>query len=182
MKGLKLFRVSGFDFYVTRTAFFGSIMLWVIFTLVSGARYDLTPAETAVAGVIGTAFYWGTEIIHQMGHAWASRRAGYPMMAVKTYALIFGKSIYPRDEGELPASVHIQRAFGGPLFNGILAIFAVPLAIVTDNQGGLVAWTSFIFAFCNLYYSVGALTPLPAVVETDGNTILKWWGKRGQEL
>lgn len=157
-------------------------MLWVIFTLVSGALYDLTAAETAIAGIIGTGFYWGMGVFHQLGHAWASRRAGYPMIAVQTYSLIFSGSVYPAAEGELPASVHIQRAFGGPIFNGILAVFAIILAIVTNNQGGLIAWTTFIFVFCNLYYSVGALTPLPAFIETDGNTILKWWGKRGTEL
>jgi hypothetical protein len=62
-----------------------------------------------------------------------------------------------------------------------MAIVGGVLFALTESGGGLVAWITFyLFAVNLVVFSLGALTPLPPfILEDDGTTILKWWGKRG---
>ena len=59
----------------------------------------------------------------QLGHARAAEQVGYPMEGVHLWGVL-GTSVYPTDEPELPAEVHVERALGGPKASAVLAVAA----------------------------------------------------------
>jgi Zn-dependent protease len=175
-----LFTLNGIPISFRPSAVWGTIGLWIALALLSAAIFDLTVVEVIIAGFLGMLIHWASEIFHQFGHAWAARRTGHPMQGIELYFII-GASVYPADEGDLPAEIHIRRALGGPIFSFALAIVGGILFALTESSGGLVAWITFyLFAVNLVVFSVAALIPLPQfILENDGATILEWWGKRG---
>ena len=129
---------------------------------------------TIVGGLIATLMHLTATLWHQLGHAIAARRTGHPMMGVRLW-LLLGASVYPHDEGDLPAAVHIQRALGGPIANLVLTILVGGVALILDPSNG-VAWWLFVFWFLDnsLIFTLGALLPLGF---NDGSTILHWLGQ-----
>ena len=91
-----------------------------------------------------------------------------------TYMLL-GTSLYPDDEGELPGTIHIRRALGGPLGSLLFSIVAGILAIILFPITALAGMTAFFVSLINLLvFTLGAFIPLGF---TDGSTLLAWWGK-----
>jgi hypothetical protein len=85
-------------------------------------------------------------------------------------------SLYPKNEGELPGSVHITRALGGPISSFALSMPAGLLALALKASGGIVYWAAVYLWLDNLLvFSLGALLPLGF---TDGSTLLYWMRKR----
>jgi hypothetical protein len=131
---------------------------------------------TAVlAGFIATLLHWLAAFWHQIGHAWAARRTGYPMSGIMA-VWVLEASLYPRDEPELPARIHIRRALGGPIASFFMALIGGTLAILTQRYG-VVVWYLAIFFFLDnlLVFTLGALLPLGF---TDGSTLLHYWPRR----
>jgi hypothetical protein len=113
--------------------------------------------------------HWAFELVHCLGHALAAKWTGYPMTGIRFGMLyIFAATLYPLDEPELPPSVHIRRALGGPIINGLLAVivyFSLPL------WTGMWQWLGWFALFENLVvYALQVFVPLGF---NDGSTILR---------
>ena len=138
---------------------------------------DVPAGEALIGALVGLALHLLACTLHQAGHAVAAQRTGYPMQGWRTYWL-FGTSLYPADEGNLPAAVHIQRALGGQIFSLPLTLIAIIVAIIVLPAEGMARVLTVFFLIDALTFSPGAFIPLPLIMETDGNTLLRWWPKR----
>lgn len=175
MKRYQVGNVGGLEIVLTPSSIVASILLWVVLSGLAIWLLGLGPAAAVVGGLIAVILHWVSELAHQLGHAWAARRVGYPMKGVRLW-LLLGASRYPRNEGELPASVHIRRALGGPPVSLALAVVGGLVALLLRDSGGLWYWLSLFFALENLLvFTLGAFLPLGF---TDGSTLLEWWPKR----
>lgn len=153
----------------------GIAALWVIFTAIAYLMIRLSLPESLIGGFIATLIHYSLDTLHHFGHYLAGKRVGYPMKGVRFW-WILGQSIYPSDEPELPAQTHVQRALGGPIFSGLIAIIAGIVTWLLIPRGGLSYWLA-LFAFLEslFVFSLGAFIPLPVL---DGGTLLRYWSKR----
>ena len=176
MRTYRLGRLFGLQVSGTPLALVGTLLLWLLLgTAVRGAL-AVPLVQAVLAGFIGAALWWLIELVHQLGHAVTARGTGHPMAGIEfgQFAL-FARSIYPADEPDLPARVHILRALGGPAASLALGV-AAGLAALLVPAHGLAWWTAFyIAAVSTLVMGLGALLPLGF---TDGSTLLAWWGRR----
>lgn len=164
---------AGLRFTADRTALIASLVLFVILAL-AAAALGFSTAAAVVGGLLAVGLHWLSEGVHQLGHASAARRTGYPMIGVRLWWLL-GLSKYP-PEPPLPASVHIRRALGGPLFSAGLTAIAALLVLATREVGGLLFVLALFFFVENLtVFTLGSFLPLGF---TDGSTLLTWWGKK----
>ncbi|CAG0977276.1 hypothetical protein ANRL2_02139 [Anaerolineae bacterium] len=175
-----LFTINGLKISATPSAIIGSLVLWVILTIVALVFTELSLIVSVVAGFLTMLLHWAFEIIHQMGHASAARKAGYPMLGVRLY-LVLGASLYPADELDLPAQIHIQRALGGPKISlMVLAIATAILLLVWSAAGDFVRMLALFALLDNLLvFTIGAVVPFPFpnLIENDGVTLMRWRGK-----
>jgi hypothetical protein len=127
----KLGKIAGLDLSVEPWFFVGTIALWLVLSGVGVWVLELPLSQAVLGGVVTTVLYWVSDIVHQLGHAYAAQRTGYPMTGIRlgTY-LIFGTALYPDDEGELPAAVHIRRALGGPIGSLTFSIITGVIAMI----------------------------------------------------
>ena len=81
---------------------------------------------------------------------------------------VFALTLYSKDEPELSPSIHIRRALGGPIINGILSIaFFLLLPFWSGNW----FWLGMFALFENLFvYTLQVFIPLGF---NDGSTILR---------
>ena len=171
----ELGRLAGLRLTVTPSAIAGSALLWALLSGVAAARLDVPPAPAIIGGLIAVLLHWASEMFHHLGHAWAARTAGHPMIGVRLWWLL-GMSIYPCDEGPLPAAVHIRRALGGPALSLLLTVVAAAIAMALRPTDGAAWWVALFFCLDNLLvFTLGAFLPLGF---TDGSTLLHWWGRR----
>ena len=157
------------------TAVTGSLFLWLIFSLIGWLGLDLGAGTAVLTALIATILHFIGEFWHQLGHAWAARRTGWPMSGVM-FVWVLAASLYPKDEPNLHARIHIRRALGGP---------AASLAMTVVM--GLVVWgirpynapidylALFFFLDNLLVFTLGAFLPLGF---TDGSTLLRYWPQR----
>jgi hypothetical protein len=177
MTKYKLGKVAGLSLNARPDAIAGSIVLFVVLVGVSLGIFRV-PLMGAIAGSLAAVvLHWVAAFAHQLGHAWAARRTGYPMSGIRFGAMgLLGTSQYPSDEPALPAAIHIQRALGGPSGSLFVSIVAALLALAIRNSGELL-WVLAVFFFLDnfLVFTLGSLLPLGF---TDGSTLVQWWGKR----
>lgn len=165
---------SGLTFSALPSVIVGSLVFWAVLIVFAVGVSYLPLGVAIVAGFFAIVLHWASEVIHQLGHATAARSTGYPMSGIQFWGLL-STSLYPSNEGKLPASVHIRRAIGGPLASLLLTFFATVLVLVVRSAGGLSAWLAwFLFLDNLLVFTLGALMPFRF---TDGGTLLYWWGK-----
>lgn len=156
------------------SAIVGALALWGIFAVCGRWVFRLAPAVAFLAGLFSTALHFLSEIIHQLGHAMAARRAGYPMQRMHLWAVL-GRSVYPVGEPELRPRIHIQRALGGPTASLVMTLVAGLLALGARPLGRLPFMLTSILALENLLiFTIGALLPIKAI-GTDGAVILRYW-------
>lgn len=150
-----------------------TILLWLGFSIVAMTWLNLPTSDALIAAFIAVTLHWLSETLHQFGHAFAARRAGYPMIGVRYWGAL-STSVYPRDEPALPGTVHIRRALGGPTTSFLVALIAAIVFLALNARD--TAW--YLTLFCALenvlVFCLGAFLPLGF---TDGSTILEWWGK-----
>jgi Zn-dependent protease len=172
---IQLGTVAGLRLSAKRSAVFGFGLLWVLLCGAAILLFQVPIREAIVGGLIAVVLHYCSEIVHNLGHAWAARRTGYPMVGVRLFGVL-GMSLYPRDEPPLPADVHIRRALGGPAASLLLTILTAVVALALRSTGGT-PWLVAAFVFLeNLFvFTLGALLPLGF---TDGSTLLEWWNKR----
>lgn len=169
---IKLGRWAGLQLSALPSALISAIGLWTLLTMLAAVIIPL-PIGTAIFGsLIAVGLHYAAELLHQLGHAYAARRTGYPMTGIRFW-FVLGASIYPADEPPLPGRIHIRRALGGPIVSVSLGVIA---AVIVPLLSGLAAWLVAFFAFDNLIVmGAGAFLPLGF---TDGSTILTWRTRR----
>ena len=170
-------KISGLGLSVEPLFIVGTIILWMVFSGVGRLMLDFPLTQAIVVGIIAALLYWLSEIVHQLGHAYAAYRTGYPMIGIHLGKyLFFGASLYPENEEPLPAAIHIRRAFGGPIISFVLTIVSGVIALILYPVKDPIWWiVLFVCAINLLVFTIGPFLPLGF---TDGSTLLKWWGKR----
>ncbi len=137
---------------------------------------NLNLIEGLIASFFIIALMFVTETIHQLGHAWAAKSVGYPMIGIRHFSW-FSASIYPKDEPELPPLTHIKRALGGFWINLLIGLALAPLAFYLWTLNGVAAFTVAAASVWNFFVlGLGALLPIDFNGFTvDGGTILRYW-------
>lgn len=176
-KEFKVGKLLGLSLSIVPSFFLGSVFLWLVFAAVALWVLQLPLAQAVIGGLIATLFYWVSYLVHHLGHAYAAHRTGYPMSGIRVgNYFIFGTSLYPQDEGALPAAVHIRRALGGPAGSFLFALVSGGIALLLRSAAPVIWWVSVSVFLTNLVvFTLGAFMPLGF---TDGSTLLEWWGKR----
>ena len=172
-------RVMGLEVSARTAAIPGFVGLWAMLAVAARFGLGFGWGQAVGGGALGTLAHFLGEFLHQVGHATAARRTGYPMRGMRFGMLgVLALSQYPEDEpNDLPARVHIQRALGGPLFSlGLGVIVGLVTGFAFGPPLGLPEAVLFFFAAENLLvYCIGALLPLGF---TDGSTILRYRRER----
>ncbi len=151
------------------------LALWLILALAGRLWLDLSHTPAVVGGLAASLLHTLSEIAHNLGHARAARRTGYPMIGIKLIGPL-GQSIYPKDEPALPSSVHIQRALGGAPASALAALVWGLLALLLSPNGGVVWYVALFACLDNLLdFTLGAFLPLSF---TDGGTLMRHWPYR----
>ncbi len=173
---IKLGRLAGLQISALPSAVISAIGLWTLLTFLAAVVIPLPIGTSILGGLSAALLHYVFDAAHQLGHAVAARRTGYPMTGIRFW-LVLSTALYPADEPPLPGRVHIRRALGGPIMSiGLGVIFGLLAAMLPGEIG----WLSAFAAFDNLLVlGLGAFLPLGF---TDGSTLLKWWGKRRDSL
>ena len=166
--------IAGLAVTATPAALAGFLALWLLATWVVARLRRVRVGWALRAGTLIAVVHFASELLHQLGHAAAAGRTGYPMAGVRFGLLgVLATSIYPEDEPELPAAVHIRRALGGPIVSVAIGLAAGLILALTRGAGGMGRLTvNFICLENLLLFGLGAFVPLGF---TDGSTILHHW-------
>jgi hypothetical protein len=164
---MKLF---GLTITADRTALPCTIGLWLALSLGALLLFRLSPMDALLAGFAATVFHWFSSMWHDLGHMIAARMTGHPMIGLRLWT-VFAINVYPPDENDLPAKVHVQRALGGPIASAVLTLAFGALVLVVERGSAL--WWLMLFGFLdNLFVmTLQALVPLGF---NDGATLWKW--------
>ena len=178
MKERPLGTLAGLRLTATRSALIGSIALGVIVIGVMAALFNIPIGSALLGGMIVVILHWFSEFVHHVGHAWAARRAGYPMIGIRCGTLgVFATSLYPPDEPPLPAQIHIRRALGGPIFSAWLSAAAF-LVILMTARGADAMWEFVLWFFFLENLIVMTLQVFIPLGFNDGATIWRWIRQR----
>lgn len=168
---IKLGRLAGLHISALPSTVISAIGLWTLLTLLAAVIIPLPIDAAIVGGFIAMGLHYASDVAHQLGHAFAAKRTGYPMTGIRFW-FVLSTALYPPDEPALPGRIHIHRALGGPPVSLGLGVMFGLLALMTP---GLIGWICAFLAVDNLLVlGLGAFMPLGF---TDGSTLLKWWGK-----
>lgn len=176
-RGLGLGRLASLDIFVTLEMLAGTAIIWALATVGALAVLHVSLANALVGGGIVAFCHWFSEFVHNLGHATAARRTGYPMTGIRFgYLLVFATSLYPADEPELAPDIHIRRALGGPVGGSAATVLIGVLLLVLWATGSTLTWAGVVgFLDSLLVFSLGAFVPLGF---TDGSTLLRWRARR----
>lgn len=174
MGDLSLGRLAGLPLTARPSVLPATLLLWLALIILALAGLHLPLGQAVLGGLAGGVLHWLAATIHPLGHAWAARRTGYPMIGIR-YWWVLDTTLYPENEPALPGRIHIRRALGGPILSLAAGLAAALLAVALFPVGGLARYLSLFFALDNLLvFGLGAFLPLGF---TDGSTLLRWWGK-----
>jgi hypothetical protein len=169
---IKLGRLAGLQLSALPSAVISAIGLWTLLTMLAAVIIPLPIGAAIFGGLIAAVLHYVSDALHQLGHAFAAKRVGYPMTGIRFW-FVLSTALYPPDEPALPGRIHIQRALGGPIVSVLIGVIAGVIAAMTTS---VIGWMGAFVAFDNLLVlGLGAFLPLGF---TDGSTILTWWGKR----
>lgn len=171
---IELGTYAGLRWTASRNVGVGMVIIAALVAVAALALTDSTPVEAIIGAVLCAVIHFLLEAWHQLGHAWAARRTGYPMAGAHFW-WVLARSIYPSNEGELPGRIHIRRALGGPIGSGLLCIVLLVVVLALRPWTQLPGWVAVFALLDNIFvFTFGALLPLGF---TDGSTLLQWWGK-----
>lgn len=167
--------LGGLRLSLMPSAVAGSLALWALLSAAGFWMLGLPAGAALVGGFAALLLHWISDIVHHSGHAWAARRTGYPMTGIRLWGVL-GSSVYPADEPQLPAAVHIRRALGGPIASLLLTGLAGLIAMALRPAGGAVWWVALFFFLENLFvFTLQVFIPLSF---NDGGTLLYWLRRR----
>lgn len=170
-KKFSIGQIFGLDVRARSSALIAFAIIWFGLNLVANILLKLPLGSSLIGALAVTIFHFASELWHNLGHALAARSTGYPMVGILFIGPL-AMSRYPRDEPELPADIHLRRAWGGPISSLILTLITGGVASVLRPLGGTIWWVAlFLFVDNLLVFTLGALLPLGF---TDGSTILYW--------
>ena len=173
-KTIHLGQLAGLKVMMKGSVVIGWLILWLVFSGVAYWLLDLAWGTAVLAAFFASILHYLHELWHCYSHSLAARRTGYPMSGI-LFFWVLGGTLYPRDEPELPAAVHITRALGGPIGSLLLAVLLGLASLGLRSSGGLL-YGLVVYGFWSnlLFFTIGAMLPLGF---TDGSTLLKYWGK-----
>ncbi len=175
VREIRVGRALGLDLSFVPSAVVGYLVLWVAFGLVGILVFHRSLLAAVTGGALLSALHALSELLHNVGHATAARRTGHPMTGLRYWG-IFGTSVYPADEGRLPAGVHLRRAVGGPIGSLVTAVAAGLLTLGVYLVSSRLAWIPLIFFLDNLLvFVLGNFVP---VGFNDASTVIRWMGQR----
>jgi hypothetical protein len=175
----RLGRLADLEITATFSALIGTLILWGLLSSIAFLILKL-PAGTAIIGGFATAIlHQIADLWHQLGHAWAARRTGYPMSGIRFgFMGVLSSALYPADEPALPPHIHIRRALGGPLGSLVMSVIAaiIFLVINTSRSGGTLWWLALFFFLDNfVVFTLEIFLPLGF---NDASTLLYWLRQR----
>lgn len=174
-KEIPLFKIGGLQLSAMPSAVAGWLLLWLALALIAVAAIGLTREQAILGGALATVIHILSETAHQVGHAVAAGRTGFPMIGVRYWGVL-STSVYPAFEPELPGAIHIRRALGGPAMSLGLGPAVMALALLLNPADGVIFWLAAFAAVDNvLVLGLGAFLPLGF---TDGSTLLRHWRAR----
>ncbi len=167
-------KIAGLKVSARQSAPLALLTLWILLAALGIWLIRLPVLGAALGGLAAAILHLLATFGHQLGHSVSARMTGFPMSGVLFWGP-FSTSIYPPKEKKLPASIHIQRALGGPVASALLALVAGILLLALRAGGGTAFWVALFFFLDNLLvYTLGSFLPLGF---TDGSTLL-YWSKR----
>ncbi len=170
-KKFQLGKIGGLAVWARWNTVLSFVVLWGLFAAVGAKWLGYAAGQAAWAGLLAAALHFVSEGLHHFSHAWAARRTGYPMAGM-LFIWVLAMSLYPRDEPELPAAIHIRRAWGGPIGSFVIGAVLGLLAWALFPFQNMAYWLLLFASLENiLVFSLGALLPLGF---TDGSTLLKY--------
>jgi hypothetical protein len=170
-RSFRIGKIAGLQVSFTPSALVSSLFLWTVLAFVAHRLLGTSLIQAGLGGLLAVMLHWLSDLVHHIGHAWAARRTGYPMQGVRLW-LLLGTSLYPRDEIELPAMIHIRRAWGGPVASLGMTLIGLLFVLLTRQSEALIRWLALFFFLDNLFvFTLGALIPMGF---TDGSTLLEW--------
>lgn len=174
-KTIRFGTLFGLKIMARPTAVYGFLFLWLIFSLVGRLWLDLGVGTAVLTAILATLLHFLGEFWHQLGHAWAARRTGWPMSGVM-FLWVLAASLYPQDEPELPARTHIRRALGGPTASLLMAVLMGLVVWGLRPYDAPIDYLALFFFLDNLLvFTLGAFLPLGF---TDGDTLRHYWPLR----
>jgi hypothetical protein len=175
----KLGTIMGLTITATSAAIIGAVALWVILSAIGYLLLRLPLGNAVIGGLAAMLLHEIADLWHQLGHAWAARRTGYPMTGIRFGFLgVLSSALYPTDEPVLAPALHIQRALGGPLGSLVMSAVAAILFLVinTSRSGGTLWWLALFFFLDNfVVFTLEIFLPLGF---NDASTILYWMRQR----
>jgi hypothetical protein len=152
-----------------RSVLIGILGMWALMSAIAAGVLRIPARLAAGVGLAATAVHWLSTLTHQGGHALAAHQTGHPMKGT-TLWWVMSRSVYPRNEPELPPEIHIQRALGGPIANTALGIlFGLLVAVLPRRTPAW--WLALLGLLENLFvFGAQVIVPLPF---NDGGTIFK---------
>lgn len=174
-KTYSLGRLDGLTIQARRSVLPALLILWIVLAIMANGLLKLPLAGAVLASLAAVFGYYILGLVHQLGHAWAARRAGYPMEGIRFWGVL-STSYYPADEGNLPARIHIRRALGGPFFSLLAFLLLFAAVLLLRGSTGAARWVAIFLCLSDLLvFLFGALIPLGF---TDGSTLLHWLPER----
>src|SRR5574337_344294 len=177
MRTIHLFTLFGLKTTISRVGIVSFLAAILLLALIASALLPLSLLEAVLAGVLSAVVMFVFEWLHQLGHAYAARAVGHPMIGVHYHSFL-SASVYPADEPPLPASLHVRRALGGFWINLVIGIFLLPYGFFLWFDGDVRGWIVAFTALYNLFIlGLGALVPIdiPGWFTNDGGTLLRLW-------
>ncbi len=158
-----------------RASFFPVRLAFAVFLLLFGRFvFKLSSPKALLFALVASVLDPLIILIHQLGHAWAAKKTGWPMNGISFWSL-FSTCYYPPDEPELPPEVHLRRAIAGPLVSFLNGLIVGLLGLRFFPRKGIGRLlVKFWILDASVMRSIGALGP---VSFSDGPTI-RYWAKR----
>jgi Zn-dependent protease len=127
---LQLFRISGIRVGVHPSWFF-ILFLWIWWLQDSFEQAIVTPDQGFIAAVIAAFLFFGSIVLHELGHAFAARREGIGVGGVDLF--FFGGFMRALRDSETPGE-EFRVAAAGPAVTLVLAVAfgAVGFALLGD--------------------------------------------------
>jgi len=165
-----LFHCFGLRISVMPSVMPALALLWVILALIAIFAFGFPLAIAVGMTLVAVVLHIVSELWHQLGHAFAARATGYPMVGVRFWWLL-AASVYPENEPELAPAIHIRRALGGPIASALLSLVAGLLWLVLRDSGPVGWVVGLWFAENLLLFTAQVLVPFGF---NDGATIWHW--------